>query len=195
MSISDKIVRLQNAKRAQAEALTEKGVNVPEGSGFENFPEMIRSIATTGGLPFDMGTFMLDSDRTGNFTTVIPHNLGKTPKFILVWTDDFEGLTGENMYSNGTHIGFVWFSNLTKLPQGVTSAISNTNGELVQFIIPPNGVHFSAVTGTSLSYFYYETTLPTDKGFSLISLGASYYWRAGIEYKYFVSEGFDNGNW
>ena len=49
MSVYEKIERLQVAKDATIAVLTEKGVNVPEGAGFEDFPELTGSIQTGGG--------------------------------------------------------------------------------------------------------------------------------------------------
>ena len=52
-----------------------------------------------GGLAYDMGEFVPEADTLG-FGTQISHNLGEIPGFILVWTDDYVGVT--NPYDNVT---------------------------------------------------------------------------------------------
>lgn len=49
MSISDKIDRLQNAKDATLSVLRGKGVDVPDGAGFEEIPALTEAIQTGGG--------------------------------------------------------------------------------------------------------------------------------------------------
>ena len=69
-----------------------------------------------GGLQVDTGEFVLDAD--GRFVT-LAHQLGKTPGFVVIWTD---GSVLDIPTDYHTMVGCVWFRGLTKLPQRLTAS-------------------------------------------------------------------------
>ena len=144
----------------------------------------------SGGFKYDMGTFTVDSDT--NYTNPFPisHNLGAAPKFILVWTDDFSGIAAEeNVYSNTTALGLVAIDSFMGLPQRLTSSVTNNQPYLtINFYLSPGDNRLVTNVPTSVSYVLDHE--PNDTEFYLTKIGNATYWRAGVEYKYFVSEGF-----
>ena len=80
-----------------------------------------------GGLPYDMGEFLLSQDAVHSGD--IPHNLGQIPDFVLIWTDYFrdKGLSPENPnteFSTTTNLGIVYLRGLSGLVQRLTSTPS-----------------------------------------------------------------------
>lgn len=175
---------------AVADAIrTKGGTSAPLAfpSGFVAAVEAIAA-GTGGGAPsglaYDMGEFVFEEDVNN---AVIPHNLGAVPGYILVWTEDFEGIT-ENPWTVHVNTGTIYVSNPWGLPQRFTSAVNAPNP--VNFIAyMPTGEARNNVTVSS-SVAYGLHTLPTDKEFTLSTNGnpTGYKWRAGVTYKYFVSE-------
>ena len=155
------------------------------------FLAAIAEIAGGGGagLAYGMGEFVLDADVKALDPPSLPHNLGEIPEFILVWTDDFAGLSEENPAEQQCNLGYVWLKNLTGMLQRLTTAaagdaltvnlISNNADYRIQVISPNSAV--------------YLTKQPTAEGFGLNQMaGNNYYWRAGVTYKYFVSKAWWN---
>lgn len=143
-----------------------------------------------GGLVYDMGTFVFDTDRYTNTQgeLKVPHNLGKVPRMIIVWTDDYAGITEPPYPTTGTHLGFVWLDKLMRITQQLTSAADSSAPFCSHFILAKNSVKATWQCATSGAYGL--VWLPTDTDFTCPYMGSTTYWRAGVEYKYFVSEGF-----
>ena len=107
MSIQTELTRLTNAKAAIQTAIEGKGVTVPSGTLLDGMAALIDSIEAGGG-DFDFssfcfpitkavsGTFML-SENSVNVT--INHNLGITPKIIIVFCTDISSLKGASTRS------------------------------------------------------------------------------------------------
>jgi hypothetical protein len=153
----------------------------------------IASIGGGGsGLAYDMGEFMLDTDRDqpSRHNGYVPHSLGEIPKFVLVWTDDFSGVTSENLspYSTATVVGYVFFDGLTNMTQAFTSKTSAIFPIFVGFRLDTNGYRLYTVTPSSDAYGMQESELPNVEKIGLPRLGNGIYWRAGVRYKYFVSK-------
>lgn len=144
----------------------------------------------SGGLKCDMGTFTVDSDTNYTNPFPIPHNLGAVPKFILVWTDDFSGITvEENTYDTYTAMGFIAIDSFMGLPQRLTSTVASTQPFFtLNFTLNVDDNRLGGSSPTSVSYVVDHE--PNDTEFYLTKMGNTTYWRAGVEYKYFVSEGF-----
>ena len=143
------------------------------------------------GLPYDMGEFVLDADKPNDPTVGIPHKLGVRPKFVCIWTDDFAELSADNLspYSKFTSIGYIWLDGLTGMQQRLTASINNDRGIFIGSSLPPNGYAVSYLTPSSKSYVIQEGyCIPTEEKLFLVYLGNNCYWRAGVTYKYFVSE-------
>lgn len=150
---------------------------------------LIAGFGTGGGegLTYDMGEFVLDADVKA-LAPSLPHNLGEIPEFILVWTEDFAGLSEENPAEQQCNLGYVWLKNLTGMLQRLSTTATGDSftvnfhllgGEYRIVLIVPN----SAV---------YLTQQPTAEYFGLNQLSGSWYWRAGVTYKYFVSKAWWN---
>lgn len=142
-----------------------------------------------GGLAYDMGEFVLDSDSNATSPIYISHNLGEKPGFILVWTDDYVGITNPDVgYS--TSLGFVWFNQIMGLENWFTSSLKG-EGTTVNFAQSKATDGMNVVKPTSASY-----TLTSDfvsaESFKLVKISTSTYYRGGTTYKYFVSKAWWN---
>lgn len=139
------------------------------------------------GLAYDMGEFVPEADTLG-FGTQISHNFGEKPGFVLVWTDDYVGVT--NPYDNVTALGFVWFNQIMGLENWFTSS-QKGEGTTVTFTQSKAAGGMNVVKPTSASY-----TLPSDQvsaeSFRLVRIGNTTYYRGGTTYKYFVSKAWWN---
>lgn len=140
-----------------------------------------------GGLKYDMGEFVLDAD-IKFLDPALPHNLGEIPEFILVWTDDFAGLSEGNTAAQQCNLGYVWLKNLCGLMQSLTS--SATGDALTVNLILKAADH--RIQLSSPTSHVYLTKQPTAEYFGLNQTGGTYYWRAGVTYKYFVSKAWWN---
>lgn len=140
------------------------------------------------GLAYDMGEFVLEADTIAGENTYISHNLGEKPGFILVWTDDYVGVT--NPYDNVTALGFVWFNQIMGLENWFTSS-QKGEGTTVNFTQNKAAGGMNVVKPTSASY-----TLKSDgvsaESFMLVKSGYTNYYRGGTTYKYFVSKAWWN---
>lgn len=140
------------------------------------------------GLAYDMGEFVLEADTTAGTNTYISHNLGEKPGFILVWTDDYVGVT--NPYDKVTALGFVWFNQIMGLENWLSSSIKG-EGTTVNFTQSAANDGMNVVKPTSAAY-----TLKSDgvsaESFMLVKSGNTYYYRGGTTYKYFVSKAWWN---
>lgn len=140
------------------------------------------------GLAYDMGEFVLDADTKALDPPSIPHNLGEVPEFILVWTDDFAGLSEENPAAQQCNLGYIWLKNLCGLMQSLTT-VATGDALTCNFILNNADYRIRYILPNSLVYL---TKQPTAEGFGLTQAGSSYYWRAGVTYKYFVSKAWWN---
>ena len=140
------------------------------------------------GLAYDMGEFVLDADTKYLNPPSIPHNLGEVPEFILVWTDDFAGLSEENPAEQQCNLGYVWLKNLTCMLQRLTTVASG-DSFTVGFNLVSGEYRIQPIVPNSESYL---TKQPTAEYFGLNQTGSNNYWRAGVTYKYFVSKAWWN---
>lgn len=141
------------------------------------------------GLAYDMGEFVPEADTTAGVNTYISHNLGEKPGFILVWTDDYVGVTNPDE-TYATALGFVWFNQIMGLENWVTSS-KKSEGTTVNFQQNKATDGMNVVKPTSGAY-----TLKSDgvsaESFMLVKIGSNTYYRAGTTYKYFVSKAWWN---
>lgn len=132
------------------------------------------------GLQVDTGEFVLDAD--SRFVT-LAHQLGKTPGFVVIWTD---GSVLDVPTDNHTMVGCAWFRGLTNLPQRLTSAATGTSNDMyITFALykgdPVKRIMMGAPT--SMSYFPSVTAASLYIG----SASAATLWRAGVTYKYLAA--------
>ena len=141
------------------------------------------------GLDYDMGEFVPEADTIAGPNTYISHNLGEKPGFILVWTDDYVGVTNPDEI-HATALGFVWFNQIMGLENWLTSSVKS-EGTTVNFTQSQGGTGMNVVKPTSRAY-----TLKSDdvsaESFMLVKVGNTTYYRAGTTYKYFVSKAWWN---
>lgn len=151
---------------------------------------LIAGFGTGGGegLKYDMGEFVLDADTKWLNPPSIPHNLGEVPEFILVWTDDFAGLSEANPAEQQCNLGYIWVKNLTGMLQHLTAAATG-DSLTVNFNLRSGNYRIEPVAPNS---YVYLTKQPTAEYFGLNQTGSSWYWRAGVTYKYFVSKAWWN---
>lgn len=139
------------------------------------------------GLAYDMGEIVLDAD-VKSLDPSLPHNLGEIPEFILVWTDDFAGLSEGNPAEQQCNLGYIWLKNLTGMLQGLTS-MATGDSLTVNFNLMSGDYRIQPIAPNSASYL---TKQPTAEYFGLGQMRSDYYWRAGVTYKYFVSKAWWN---
>ena len=190
MALTDKLTDIADAIRGKT-GKTDK-------LSLDQMPLEIAGIVSGGGggLAYDMGEFVLDADVINLKTAVgIPHQLGETPDFVLVWTDDFADLSAENVnpYGHNVNVGYIWLNGLTGAAQRITTTANN---ELAIFIAMflANGAH--AVTANSVGSVAYGMTadnLPSAEKIALTyNASNTQKWKAGVTYKYFVSKAWWN---
>lgn len=156
---------------------------------YDAVASLIAGFGTGGGegLKYDMGEFVLDADVKA-LDPSLPHNLGEIPEFILVWTDDFAGLSEENPAGQQCNLGYIWLKNLTGMLQRLTSAAA---GDSLTVNFNLNSGDYRNQPNLPSSYAYL-TKQPTAEYFGLNQTGGNWYWRAGVTYKYFVSKAWWN---
>ena len=183
MALTDKLTNI-------ADAIRSKGSTTDQLT-LAGMVDAINAIQTGGGagLAYDMGEFVLDADTKGlNNPPSIPHNLGEVPEFILVWTDDFAGLSKENPAAQQCNLGYVWFKNLTGMLQRLSTAATG-DSLTVNFNLVNGDYRIQPIATNSVVYL---TKQPTAEYFGLNQTSNSNYWRAGVTYKYFVSKAWWN---
>ena len=170
----------------RAKAGTKEPLAWPDG-----FKAAIEAISGGGGtgLAYDMGEFVPEADTIAGANTYISHNLGEKPGFILVWTDDYVGVTNPDG-DHATALGFVWFDQIMGLENWFTTSMKG-EGTTVNFTQSKGGTDMNVVKPTSGSY-----TLKSDdvsaESFMLVKIGSTTYYRAGTTYRYFVSKAWWN---
>lgn len=155
----------------------------------DGFATAIAGITGGGviGLAYDIGEFVLDAD-VKNLNLSLPHNLGEIPEFILVWTEDFAGLSEVNPAEQQCNLGYVWLKNLTGMLQRLTTAAIG-DSLTVNFYLVGGDYRIQPIVPNSAVYLAKQ---PTAEYFGLNQMGGSHYWRAGVTYKYFVSKAWWN---
>ena len=150
---------------------------------------LIAGFGTGGGegLKYDMGEFVLDAD-VKSLDLSLPHNLGEIPEFILVWTDDFAGLSEANPAEQQCNLGYIWLKNLTGMLQRLTTTATG-DSLTVNFNLVSGGYRIQPIAPNSAVYLAKQ---PTAEYFGLGQMKSDYYWRAGVTYKYFVSKAWWN---
>ena len=139
------------------------------------------------GLAYDMGEIVLDAD-VKSLDPSLPHNLGEIPEFILVWTDDFAGLSEGNPAEQQCNLGYIWLKNLTCMLQSLTAAATG-DSLTVNFNLMSGDYRIQPIAPNSAVYLAKQ---PTAEYFGLGQMRSDYYWRAGVTYKYFVSKAWWN---
>ena len=189
----DKVVdsaALDTEMTSVANAIRAKTGNTDTLAWPDGFATAIAGITGGGGagLAYDMGEFVLDADTKFLNPTSLPHNLGEIPEFILVWTDDFAGLSEENPAAQQCNLGYVWLKNFTGMLQRLTAAIVG-DSLTVNFNLMSGDYRLQPIAPNSVVYLAKQ---PTAEYFGLNQTGGSNYWRAGVTYKYFVSKAWWN---
>lgn len=192
MALTDKLVAIADAIRSKGgttEQLTLSGM-----------VDAINAIQTGSGggtgLAYDMGEFVLDADTASNHAWLvqnpIPHNLGETPDFIIVWTDHWAGINEAPYTDAATMVGFVWLNGLTGMIGRAAASVNVENPLIATFSFPKSDYRCSFTNPTAASYGLPDDRLPTKEAFALSNNGSRYLWRAGVVYKYFVSKAWWN---
>lgn len=97
-TISQNLIALTSAKTNIATAISEKGVEVPTGSGFNDFPELINSISTGGGT-----TPSIRSLSVGNCSPSIT-KIAKRKTWVNKSWSGYSSLYGSYIWNDGTNI-------------------------------------------------------------------------------------------
>lgn len=145
------------------------------------------------GLAYDMGEFVLDADSTG--LKKIYHNLGELPGFVLVWTDDYVGVTNPDT-TYATSLGFLWMDRIMGLENWFTSS-AHGDGTTVNFTQSKAGTGMNIIKPTSKTYTMSVAgstgnAIVTPEYFQIVKISNNAYYRAGTVYKYFASKAWWN---
>lgn len=145
------------------------------------------------GLSYDMGEFVFDADIVSTSYTIpaIQHNLGEIPDCIIVWSDNWAGITEAPYEDFATLVGFMWFRELTGMIGRASSSVNIKNPIILFMDIPKNDYRLTVAAPTSASYSVNLGKL-TATEFYTPSYGSAKYWRGGVTYKYFVSKAWWN---
>lgn len=150
-----------------------------------DFVSAIAAIPSGGsGLKYDAGTFTIPSDNNGNPAIWINHSLGETPDFVMIWTEAYSTTSPPAADLNA---GYIYAKALVNMQQQFTSSQFGNYPLFIWLVINASG-RIQALQPGSTSYAPSSGTQPTATQFPLIRRGNSNYWRAGVTYKYFVSE-------
>lgn len=180
--------------KAQLNALLNQANNTT-GKTDANLTAAIASLAagfgqggSGGGLAYDMGEFVLEADTPGD-STYISHNLGEKPGFVLVWTDDYVGVTNPDE-STATSLGFVWFNQIMGL-ENLFSTTLKGEGTTVNFtqLKASDGLN---VSKPAASVYTLTSDNVSAESFKLSRTGGATAYRGGTTYKYFVSKAWWN---
>ena len=181
MALTDKLTAIADAVRAKT-----------GGTELLTLDEIAAAISGISGgvtgLAYDMGEFVLDADINRPNNYAINHNLGDTPGFVLVWTEDFSELNAENTATQQCNLGYIWFNNLTGMSQRITSSATGV-ALTIQLNLGAGDYRVYPVGASSVAYL---ATVPTAEVFYIHTTGGNNYWRAGVTYKYFVSKAWWN---
>ena len=184
MALTDKLTAIADAIRSKGGTTDQLTL-----TGMVGAINAIQTGSGDTGLAYDMGEFVLDADAKALNPPSIPHNLGEVPEFILVWTDDFAGLSEENPAAQQCNLGYVWLKNLIGMLQRLTTAATG-DSLTVNFNLMSGEYRIQPIAPNSVAYLAKQ---PTAEGFGLNQMaGNNYYWRAGVTYKYFVSKAWWN---
>lgn len=151
-----------------------------------------------GGLAYDMGEIVFDTDILTSLNVTIPHNLGTAPEFICVWTDHWAGLTSDNPVSyddlKETAVGFIWLKDITGMMFRASSVVAGAS-LCVGLKINRDDYRLSTIVPSSSVYGIpaAEYKRITENVFCLANFGTNgHMYRAGVTYKYFVSRAWWN---
>lgn len=180
-----------------ADAIREKGGTSEPLVFPSGMVEAVKAIQSGGnGLAYDMGEFVLTESVAYKQTTDgIPHMLGESPDFVLVWTDDFSYLSEENLtpYDGATSLGYMWLNGLFGMTQRLSSVNSSDYGVFLAFALNKDDYRLQAATPTAIAYVMKEAEAPTKEKIGIVQLATvQQLWRSGIKYKYFVSKAWWN---
>ena len=149
------------------------------------FVSAIAAIPSGGsGLKYATGTFTIPSDDNGNPTIWVNHSLGETPGFVMIWTEAYSTASPPAADLNA---GYIYAKALVDMKQQYTTTQFGDYPLFVWLVINASG-RIQALQPSSSSYAPASGIQPTATQFPLFRRGNSYYWRAGVTYKYFVSE-------
>ena len=190
----DKVVdsaALDAGMTAVADAIRAKAGTTEPMAWPDGFKAAIEAISGGGGtgLAYDMGEFVLDADTAVTKSTYVAHNLGEKPGFILVWTDDYVGVTNPDE-TYATALGFVWFNQIMGLENWFTTSMKG-EGTTVNFTQTKGSTGMNVVKPTSGSYTIASRDVSAES-FKLVKIANNIYYRAGTTYKYFVSKAWWN---
>lgn len=189
MALTDKLTAIADAIRSKGgttEQLTLAGM-----------VDAINAIQTGSGgtgLAYDMGEFVFDADWLTSVSNSnahpIPHNLGKIPDCIIVWSDNWAGNTEVIDATYGTMVGFMWFRELTGMTGRATSTADIKNPIILFMGISKNDYRINVASPTS-SLYAVDLDKLTATEFYTPPYGNNY-WRGAVTYKYFVSKAWWN---
>lgn len=184
----DKLVdstQLDSDLTSIADAIRTKGGTSASLTFPAGFVQAVDAIETGGGgLKYDKGTFTLPSDTNAVTAVWLNHNLGEAPGFVMIWTEQYSTSSPPSAELNA---GYIFASGLVDMQQQYTTTNLGDYPLYVWLAINTSG-RIQAPQPSSLAYAPDSTHLPTSTQFPLIRRSNSTYWRAGVTYKYFVSE-------
>jgi hypothetical protein len=129
MSIASVTARLRAARDAQVIALTEKGIDVPEGAGFEDFPALIEEIATGG-------KNQIDDIIAGNLISV-----ESNAEYVVDYAFASNRFVKAVSFPQATQVGSRAFENCTALVSAHFPVLENTSTRMFNGTTPLDNVY------------------------------------------------------
>lgn len=183
----DKLVdstQLDSDLTSVANAIRKKGGTSAQLAFPAEFVSAIDAIPTGGGnLKYEIGSFTLASQTTGGYSSdSVTHGLGVAPKVVVVWTNDYSTTSPPNADLN---FGFIHLVDIVDCQQQFSSSnFGNFPLYATWWMSTVPRVGTQNVTSNS----YAPQANPTASVFYLPKRANNQYWRAGVTYKYFISE-------
>ena len=186
---SDKLVdstQLDADLTTVANAIRTKGGTSADLAFPAGFVSAIAAISGSG-LKYKVGDFTLTTSGASNTSAGITHNLGVVPKCVIVWQDTYDD---DNVPAEQVNAGYVYLDRIIDMKQRLSSSASYSTSIYCNFTIVANSTVGVGANGpTSDSYMPKAATKPTAEKLFLYSTGSNNRWRSGVQYHYFVSEG------
>lgn len=202
MSVQSEITRLEAAKAAISQAITEKGVTVPNGTMLDAMAQLISAIEAGGGdlsihnRKVQWGSFIPTQTFTGYYVSYDSESFGGYPSGCMYWVvsdviqhvDERSAIMGAYMSDwYGATTGALTWGRSVSAYESSASSTSNSPTSAARLKTASGGSIGSPMSGNASSY-----TVMSGATSSRVKLGGSAgQFVAGLEYQYILFGGLE----
>lgn len=206
MSVQSEITRLEAAKAAISQAITEKGVTVPTGTMLDAMASLIAAIEAGGGSgggelsihnrKVQWGSFIPTQTFTGYYVDYDSESFGGYPSGCMYWVvsdviqevDNRSAIMGAYISDwYGATTGALTWGRSVSAYEASASSTSNSPTSAARLKTPSGGSIGSPLSGNASSY-----TVMSNATSSRVKLGGSAgLFVAGLEYQYILFGGLE----